>query len=61
MSVAERIRRLFGRDRTVDTDARRIDSPTAARGTDHLQGGEYGGGIPPNSLPTGVDEGRPKK
>ncbi|HET9324299.1 MAG TPA: hypothetical protein VFO03_10490 [Gaiellaceae bacterium] len=61
MSVAERIRRLFGRDRTVDTDARRIDSLTAARGTDHLQGGEYGGGIPPNYLPTGVDEGRPKK
>lgn len=61
MSVAERIRRLFGRDRTVDTDARRIDSLTAARGTDHLQGGEHGGGIPPNSLPTGVDEGRPKK
>lgn len=32
-----------------------------ARGTDHLQGGEYAGGLPPNSLPTGVDEGRPKK
>lgn len=61
MSILARIKRLFGGDRTVDTDDSRIDSMTAARASDHLMGGEHGGGIPPNYLPTGVDEGRPKK
>jgi hypothetical protein len=45
----------------IDTDAERTDSMTAARGTDHLPGANEGGAIPPNYLPTGVDEGRPKK
>jgi hypothetical protein len=38
----------------------RVDNMTAARGDDAVRGGE-GGSIPPNYLPTGVDEGRPKK
>ncbi len=38
----------------------RVDDMTAARGDDAARGGE-GGSIPPNYLPTGVDEGRPKK
>lgn len=62
MSIVERIRRLFRSEgRTVDTDQRRIDSMTIARESDQLLGGEHGGGIPPNYLPTDVDEGRPKK
>ena len=60
MSIVERIRRLFGRDRTIDTDAGRIDSMTMARNSNQIMGGEHGG-IPPNYLPSGVDEGRPKK
>lgn len=61
MSIVERIKRLFrNEDRTVDTDQRRIDSMTVARESDQLLGGEHGG-IPPNYLPTDVDEGRPKK
>lgn len=31
-----------------------------ARNSDQIMGGEHGN-IPPNYLPTGVDEGRPKK
>jgi hypothetical protein len=62
MSIVQRLKRLFrNEDRTVDTDAARIDSLTVARDSDHLLGGEHSGGIPPNYLPTGVDEGRPKK
>jgi hypothetical protein len=61
MGIVERIKRLFSEDRTIDTDAERIDSMTASSGTDHLQGGNEGGAIPPNYLPTGMDEGRPKK
>jgi hypothetical protein len=38
----------------------RVDNMTAARGDDAVRSGE-GGSIPPNYLPTGVDEGRPKK
>jgi hypothetical protein len=52
MSIIERIKRLFtDKDRTVDTASGRIDKITAGEG----------GAIPPNYLPTGVDEGRPKK
>jgi hypothetical protein len=62
MRIIDRIKRLFGgKERTADTDVERIDSMTAARGTDHLQDGTEGGAIPPNYLPTGVDEGRPRK
>jgi hypothetical protein len=38
----------------------RVDNMTAARGDDAARGVE-GGSIPPHYLPTGVDEGRPKK
>ena len=61
MSILGRIKRLFADDRDRETSSERIDAMTAARGTDHLEGGTEGGGIPPNYLPTGVDEGRPKK
>ena len=61
MGIVERIKRLFSEDRMIDSDAERTDSMTAARGTDHLPGANEGGAIPPNYLPTGVDEGRPKK
>ena len=62
MSILDSIRRFLERnsDRTIDTDSQRIDAMTAARGYDHLDQTD-GGGIPPNYLPTGVDEGRPKK
>jgi hypothetical protein len=62
MGIIERISRLVGgKDPTVDTDSHRIDATTAGRNPDPIIGGEYGGGIPPNYLPTGVNEGRPKK
>ena len=61
MSIVERIKHLLsGKDRTVDTADARIDAVTSARSTDQIMGGEHGG-LPPNYLPTGVDEGRPKK
>jgi hypothetical protein len=61
MSIVERVKRFFsGEDRTVDTDSTRIDSMTAAREGQAITQNE-GGSIPPNYLPTGVDEGRPKK
>jgi hypothetical protein len=62
MSLIERIRTFIRRspDRTRDTDSGRIDAMTVARGTEQFYGGEHGG-IPPNYLPTGVDEHRPKK
>jgi hypothetical protein len=47
-------------DADRDTAEERIDTMTAARGWDHFNQSE-GGAIPPNYLPTGVDEGRPKK
>lgn len=62
MSIIDSIRRFFERnsERTHDTDSDRIDAMTAARAFDH-PGRSDGGAIPPNYLPTGVDEGRPKK
>jgi hypothetical protein len=61
MKILERIKRLFGGDdRTVETDAGRIDKMTAGRQGDVFTQSE-GGAIPPNYLPTGVDEGRPRK
>jgi hypothetical protein len=61
MSIIERIKRMFsGADRTVDTDSMRIDKLTSTREGQALTQNE-GGGIPPGYLPTGVDEGRPKK
>jgi hypothetical protein len=61
MSIIERIKRLFGgEDRTVDTESHRIDTMTAGRSGEIYSQSE-GGSIPPNYLPTGVDEGRPKK
>jgi hypothetical protein len=61
MSITERIKRFFsGEDRTVDTDSTRIDKLTSTREGQALTQSE-GGGIPPGYLPTGVDEGRPKK
>ena len=62
MSIVERIKRLFsGKDRTVDTarPAHRQADVALARVRALTQ--SEGGGIPPNYLPTGVDEGRPKK
>jgi hypothetical protein len=43
-----------------DTADARIDSMTAAHQYDVFTQSD-GGSIPPNYLPTGVDEGRPKK
>jgi hypothetical protein len=61
MSILERIKHLLsGKDRTVDTHDQRIDQLTSSRESQALTQSE-GGGIPPGYLPTGVDEGRPKK
>ena len=61
MGILERIRRLFSdKDRMVDTDSTRFDKLTSTREGQALTQNE-GGGIPPNYLPTGVDEGRPKR
>lgn len=61
MRPIERLRRVVsGEDRTVDTDSQRIDKLTSTREGQALTQNE-GGGIPPGYLPTGVDEGRPKK
>jgi hypothetical protein len=49
--------RSEGEKDTVDT---RVDSMTAAHQYDVFTQSD-GGGLPPNYLPTGVDEGRPKK
>jgi hypothetical protein len=43
-----------------ETATGRIDAMTAGHADDAVRGGE-GGSMPPNYLPTGVDEGRPKK
>lgn len=43
-----------------DTADERITAQTAGKHIDPLLGGTEGGSIPPNYLPTGVDEGRPK-
>jgi hypothetical protein len=61
MTIIERIKRFFrGEGRTVDTDSKRIDSLTSAREGQAITQNE-GGSIPPNYLPTGVDERRPRK
>ncbi len=61
MSIIDRIKRLFSSEgRTVDTEDQRIDKLTSAREGQALTQSE-GGSIPPGYLPTGVDEGRPKK
>jgi hypothetical protein len=61
MSIVDSIKRLFGgKEGTVDTQDQRIDKLTSSREGQALTQSE-GGGIPPNYLPTGVDEGRPKK
>ena len=61
MSIVERLKRFFsGEGRSVDTDSERIDKLTSTREGQALTQSE-GGGIPPNYLPTGMDEGRPKK
>ena len=61
MSILERVKRIFsGEGRKVDTHDQRIDQLTSSREGQALTQNE-GGGIPPNYLPTGVDEGRPKK
>ena len=61
MSIIERLKRLFGgEDRTVDKEDARIDKQTSTREGQAMTQNE-GGGIPPNYLPTGVDEGRPNK
>jgi hypothetical protein len=63
--VFERIKTWWRRrnDNDGDGDGKnafnsRVDNMTAARGDDAVS---EGGSIPPNYLPTGVDEGRPKK
>jgi hypothetical protein len=61
MSIVDSIKRIFGgKEGTVDTQDQRIDKLTSSREGQALTQSE-GGGIPPNYLPTGVDEGRPKK
>ena len=61
MSIIGRIKRVFsGEDRTVETHDQRIDKLTSSREGQSLTQSE-GGGIPPNYLPTGVEEGRPKR
>jgi len=39
----------------------RITAQVAGKHMDPLLGGTEGGSIPQNYLPTGIDEGRPKK
>lgn len=56
MATAIREREIDGK-RAFDS---RVDNMTAARADDAIRGGE-GGSMPPNYLPTGVDEGRPRK
>jgi hypothetical protein len=64
MSIIDSIKRFFERqaDATHDTHADRMDSWAAAHDFDRIDfDGAGNSGIPPNYLPTGVDEGRPKK
>lgn len=64
MSILDSIRRFFERqsDASHDTHADRVDSMAAAQDFDRANaGGDGNSGIPPNYLPTGMDEGRPKK
>jgi hypothetical protein len=57
-----RIQRWWRRQSDADRESSdaRIDKFSAARGYDHFTQSD-GGSIPPNYLPTGVDEHRPKK
>jgi hypothetical protein len=64
MSIIDSIRRFFERqsDASHDTHADRMDSQAAAHDLDRFDfDGAGNSGIPPNYLPTGMDEGRPKK
>jgi hypothetical protein len=65
MSLVDSIRRFFERqsDATHRPDDQRIDSWAAAQDFDRtdFDGNAGNSGIPPNYLPTGVDEGRPRK
>jgi hypothetical protein len=63
MSIIDSIRRFFERqsDTSHDTHADRMDSLASAQDFDRFDSdGAGNSGIPPNYLPTGVDEGRPK-
>ena len=63
MSILDSIRRFFERqsDASHDTHDDRIDAMAAAQDFDRDFDGAGNSGIPPNYLPTGMDEGRPKK
>jgi hypothetical protein len=64
MSIIDSIRRFFERqsDTSHDTHADRMDSLASAQDFDRFDSdGAGNSGIPPNYLPTGVDEGRPRK
>jgi hypothetical protein len=64
MSIIDSIRRFFERqsDTSHDTHADRMDSLASAQDFDRFDADVAGNsGIPPNYLPTGVDEGRPRK
>ncbi|HEY7706464.1 MAG TPA: hypothetical protein VH968_04785 [Gaiellaceae bacterium] len=63
MSIIDSIKRFFERqsDATHDPGPDRVDSWAATKDFDQSFDGAGNSGIPPNYLPTGVDEGRPKK
>jgi hypothetical protein len=64
VGIIDSIRRFFERqsDTSHDTHGDRMDSMAAAQDFDRFDfDGAGNSGIPPNYLPTGVDEGRPKK
>jgi len=62
MSIIDSIKRFFDRqsDATHDPRGDRIDAWAATQDFDR-DNSAGNSGIPPNYLPTGVDEGRPKK
>ena len=64
MSIVDSIKRFFEResDATHDTHGDRMDAWAATQDVDRMDSdGAGNSGIPPNYLPTGMDEGRPKK
>ena len=64
MSIIDSIKRFFERqsDASTNPEDRRIDSWAATQDFDRTNlDGAGNSGIPPNYLPTGMDEGRPKK